>query len=529
MPGRLAIDFGTSNTRVALWDEVLEEAGTLAVPDVSVTARYEGPEGKTIEVPYVPSLISYAGKRLWIGKQVGDKGLLEAGTTFRWMKRYISNRLEIPRKVDGRSVKISEAGSEFLSRVLVYTTEAIDLGDEEVAFTVPVESFEHYQDWLIGVCESAGIPRYRLIDEASAAALGYGLKLKAGDAYMVFDFGGGTLDVSIVRMERTSVGGRRCSVLGKGGAEIGGTTIDKWLYQDFLAKNGKLPEDVRHVSGLLLLELERAKEALTVSERADIVVADPDTGEVLSAHYSRTAFEDLLEENGLFETIHATINRALSDARERGYDSDHIAEVLLVGGSSLIPSVRRAVRQVFGRRVSSHRPLDAVVLGAAAFVHGMDFYDHVQHEYALRYYNREKGEHDYLRIVLSGTPYPTDGHIREVMVSASYDDQEFLGLDIYEIGRKECFSLGDGPQLDLVFDPSGAARFQKREEPEIMSRFWINEKCPTFIEAHPRAKRGDKRFPVQFSVDGNKRLCVTVRDIRSGKILLEHHPLVKLT
>ncbi|MDQ7781341.1 MAG: Hsp70 family protein [Desulfomonilaceae bacterium] len=529
MAGRLAVDFGTSNTRVAVWDEALDEAGTVAVPDVSVTARYEDSERRTIEVPYVPSLVAYEGTRMWIGKQVADKGLLESGTTFRWMKRYISNRLEIPRKVDGRAVKISEAGSDFLTRVLVYAAEFIDLGDEEVAFTVPVEAFEHYQDWLIGVCEAAGIPRYRLIDEASAAALGYGVKLKAGDTYMVFDFGGGTLDVSIVRMESTSVGGRRCTVLGKGGAEIGGATIDKWLYRDFLEKNGKAPEDIRHVSGLLLLEVERAKETLTASDRADIVVADPDTGEVFSAHYSRSAFEDLLEENGLFETVHAVMNRALSDAGERGYEGDRIAEVLLVGGSSLIPSVRRAVRQVFGRRVSSHRPLDAVVLGAAAFVHGVDFYDHVQHEYALRYYDRETGEHDYLRIVPSGTPYPTDGPILDVMVSASYDDQEFLGLDIYEIGRKECFSCGEGPQLDLVFDPSGAARFQERQEPEVMSRFWMNEKCPTFIEARPKARRGDKRFPVQFSVDGNKRLCVTVRDKRSGKVLFDRHPLVKLT
>lgn len=529
MAGRLAIDFGTSNTRAAVWDEALGAARTLPIPDVSLTARYENSDEKSVEVPYVPSLIAYDGKHAWIGRQVSDRGLVQVPSTFRWMKRYIANRLEIPRKVNGRAVKFSEAGSDFLVRVLLYAAEAIDLGDEEVAFTVPVEAFEHYQDWLTSVCETAGIRRYRLLDEASSAALGYGVRIKAGEAYMVFDFGGGTLDVSIVRMEKSSTGGRRCSVLGKGGAEVGGSTIDNWLYRDLLAKNGKEPEDVRHISGLLLLEVERAKEALTASERADIAVADPDTGEVLTAYYSRTAFEDLLEENGLFETIHATVNRALADSTERGYDNDHVQSVLLVGGSSLIPSVRRAVRQIFGRRVKFHRPLDAVVLGAAAFVHGVDFYDHVQHDYALRYYNRQRGEHDYLMIVPAGTPYPTVGFIREVMVRASYDEQEFLGLEIYEIGRKECFSCGDGPQLDLVFDPSGAARFQKREEPEVMSRFWINEKSPTFIHATPKAKRGEQRFPVQFSIDGNKRLCVTVRDTRAGKILMEHHPLIKLT
>jgi molecular chaperone DnaK (HSP70) len=529
LAGKLAIDFGTSNTRAAVWDDALGRARTLSVPDVSLIANVKTSDDENVEVPYVPSLINYAGKRLWVGRQVRDRGLLDAQSTFRWMKRYIAGRLEIPRRVDGRSVRFSEAGADFLVRVLVYVSEYIDAGEEEVAFTVPVEAFEHYQEWMSKVCDQAGIKRYRFLDEASAAALGYGIQSREGNVYMVFDFGGGTLDVSIVRVEKNLSGSRRCTVLGKGGAEIGGTVIDQWLYKDLLAKNNKTPEDVRHISGLLLMEVERAKESLTFSENADITVADPETGEVINARYSRSAFEDLLEDNGMFESIQSTVNRALSDARERGYDSDHIEAVLLVGGSSLIPSVRRAARQMFGKKVKAHRPLDAVAQGAAAFLSGMDFYDHIQHDYALRYYNRDKGDHDFLMIVPAGTPYPTDGSVRRVTVSASHDDQEYLGLDIYEIGMKENLANGDGPQLDLVFDPSGAARFHKRQEPEVLSRFWVNEKCPTFIHAQPKAEKGRKRFPVEFAVDGNKRLCVTVRDLRSGMTLMKDHPLIKLT
>jgi hypothetical protein len=81
----------------------------------------------------------------------------------------------------------------------------------------------------------------------------------------------------------------------------------------------------------------------------------------------------------------------------------------------------------------------------------------------------------------------------------------------------------------LVFDPAGAARFQKREDPDIINRFWINEKCPTFIQAQPLARRGEKRFPVQFSIDGNKRLCVHVKDLNTGRVLFKDHPLIKLT
>jgi molecular chaperone DnaK len=525
---KLAVDFGTSNTRAAVWDEGLGEARSMAIPDVSRIAGLNGLDPTTEKIHYIPSLINYTGNQVWIGRQVEDKGLAESAGTFRWMKRYIANRLEIPRRVGDRSVKYSEAGADFLVRVLLFAADLVELGHEEVALTVPVEAFEHYQEWLARICDSAGIVRYRLLDEASAAALGYGITLRSGSVYMVFDFGGGTLDVSIVRMERNTSGARRCSVLGKGGAELGGTTIDNWMFRDLLAKNHKQPEEVRHISGLLLKEIERAKESLTNSESAEIVVVDPDTGEVLATSYTRSSFEDLLETNGLFEVLQASLNRAMGGAREKGFENEHIEAVLLVGGSSLIPSVRRAVRQIFGQRVQSHRPLDAVVLGAAAFLSGIDFYDHIQHDYSLRFYNRDQGRHDYLMIIPSGTPYPTDGPVRQVSVAASYDDQEYLGLEIYEVGRQECFVCGDGPQLDLVFDTSGAARFQKRDEPTLRSRFWINEKNPCFIQAQPKAKRGEKRFPVQFSVDGNKRLCVTVRDLATGKMLMKDQPIIKL-
>lgn len=532
MTGRLAIDFGTSNTRVALWDEGQGQARTLTIPDISHLMYYRDSNGTSVEVPGVPSLIHYTGTQSWIGRQVRDQGRLEAPTTFCWMKHYISDRLELPRQIDsGRTVTYSEAGGEFLTRVLAYAADAIGLGDEEIAFTVPVGAYEHYQDWLTRVCEAASIRRYRLLDEASAAALGYGAHIQANDVYMVVDFGGGTLDVSIVLMEGETVSGKRCRVLGKGDANIGGTTIDKWLYNDVLARANKQPEDVRHLSKLLLLEVERAKETLTSEDQAEVTVTDPYTGAVLSASYTRTRFEDLLEARGLFTTLQAAIDQALATADAKGYTREHIRTVLLVGGSSLIPCVRRAVRQLFGERVRYHRPLDAVALGGAAFVGGVDFYDHIQHDYALHYYNRDKGAYDYLVIVPAGTPYPSAQPIRQIIVKASHDEQKELGLDIYEVGQTPRADSGAATGFDLVFDPSGAARFQARDavDHEVASHFWVNEQCPTFIKAQPKARKGAGRFPVQFTIDGNKRLCVTVRDNLTGKVLLWDHPLIKLT
>jgi molecular chaperone DnaK (HSP70) len=528
MAGKLAIDFGTSNTRLALWDEAKKKAVPIAIPDLSLFFTQTDAEEGEISVPYIPSLIHYGKNRILIGKQVQDGSLIESASTFRWMKRYISNRLELPRRVEGRTISYSEAGAEFLSKILLYARDYAEWDDQDVAFTAPVEAFEHFQDWLAGICETAGIGSYHILDEASAAALGYGVHIQANDVYMVFDYGGGTLDVSIVKIEDKPSGGKRCRALGKGGVDIGGSLIDQWLFQDALKRNDKTPEDVLNLSGLLLTEAERTKEALTIRELAEITVADPRTGEVITADYTRMQFEDLLEENGMFSAMQGAIDHALAQARERGFEKEHIKAVLLVGGSSLIPCVGRSLRRQFGNCVKCHRPLDAVALGAAAFIGGVEFYDHIQHDYALRYYNREKGDYDYLVIVPAGTCYPTSDPIREITVKASHEDQEFLGLDIYEIGRMPGSSEDISRSLFLVFDSNGSARLTEMDEPEFVNRFWINEKCPTFIHARPPAQKGDRRFPVQFTIDENKRLCVTVRDNKNGKVLMRKHPVIKL-
>ena len=90
----------------------------------------------------------------------------------RWMKRYISHRSPIKVNFDDREITPYIAGQDFLRAVLISAAQEAALSDEEVGFSVPVEAFEHYENWLASVAEAAGMPRFRLIDEPSAAALG---------------------------------------------------------------------------------------------------------------------------------------------------------------------------------------------------------------------------------------------------------------------------------------------------------------------------------------------------------------------
>jgi molecular chaperone DnaK (HSP70) len=530
MPGRLAVDFGTSNTVAAVWDEARREGVTLRLPDYGTTLEAGGEP-----VFLVPSLIHYTdARRRWLGRQVHEHNVFESEATFRWMKRYIAHRNPVRRRLHGLEVSHADAGRDFLAAVLTFAAAELSLRGEEIALTVPVEAFEHYEDWLTGVAEAAALPRFRLIDEASAAALGYGAHIQPGHVYLVFDFGGGTLDVSVVLIEEEEAAavGRRCRVLGKAGLELGGMVLDGWLFQEVLRRNGRTEgdEDVRRLSRALLTECERAKERLSVEERAAVTVVDPSSGAVLGAEFSRGDFEELLDRHEAFTRIDATVRRALNLARERGYGEDSVRAVLLVGGSSLIPSVQKAVQRMFGReRVLLHRPLDAVARGAAAFVAGVDFYDHIQHDYAIRFVNPRKGEYDYRTLVKRGTPYPTSEPVARLAVKATYDGQAQLGIAIYELSERRAREAA-GP-MELVFDPSGAARVVAvaADEEERRSCFWINEQTPTFLVADPPASRGEARFEVEFGIDGNKRLLVTARDLATGRVTHRDYPVVKLT
>jgi molecular chaperone DnaK (HSP70) len=254
-----------------------------------------------------------------------------------------------------------------------------------------------------------------------------------------------------------------------------------------------------------------------------------ETGAVVAGDFTRSQFETLLDNNGAFKKINDTIKRAFKLAIEQGYDEDNIKAVLMVGGSSLIPSVQRLVKQRFGNeRVKLDRPMDAVARGAAAFVAGVDFYDHIQHDYAIRHVSPKTADYDYRIIVKSGTPYPSSEPIAQLTVKSTYEGQSQLGVAIFEIGEKR----GSSEQaVELVFDPSGAARIMNitADEAERRTRFWMNESTPTFLTADPPASQGESRFQVEFNIDGNKRLLITARDLRTSKLILKDYAVIKLT
>lgn len=528
MTGRLGIDFGTSNTVVTVWNESVSEGESLQLSDYG--RLQDAGAGRLIYI--IPSLIHFTEDfRELYGNQVLNRNLHSSNRSFQWMKRYICNRSPVERSLDGRRINYYDAGRRFLVEILKSAAATIGLEDEEVALTLPVEAYEDYADWLTRVAEEAGMHRFRLLDESSAAALGHRADMEPDDIYMIFDFGGGTLDISVVRFTAESdKAGKHCRILGKAGIELGGTIIDEWLYREVLRQNecsSDEPELI-DISRLILSECESMKERLSFQEHTELSVMNPETGRLLHMEMSRDSFEQVLDNNDAFALIDRTVRRALNETRERGFDDTSIQRVFMVGGCSQIPSIQKMLRRIFGQdKVVVTNPLDAVARGASAYVAGHGFKDYIQHDYTIRYVNPSSGQYEYRPLIKRGTPYPPRTAVCSITIKPAFDGQEKLGLPIFEIGSENTITK---PRFEIYFDSNGAARMQHSgQSVATTNRFWINETSPTFLKADPPGVRGVGRFKVSFAIDSSRRLLVTAVDLYTTQTVLKDYPAAKLT
>lgn len=537
MGEQLGIDFGTSNTVVAAWDELRRESVLLHIPALGQYSELPAvsPQQPTFaSVPVIPSLIHYASDgQLWLGSEVLKKNLASSDRTFSLIKRYIVNRSPVARCLNSQRISFYDAGRDFLLKIVQLAAAEIKTTKPKIAVSVPVESFEHYADWLSRVVESSGAGGFELIDEPSAAALGYGDQVESGRVCLIFDFGGGTLDVGVVLFERSLEPGfgRNCRIIGKAGRDIGGSTIDTWLMKDALRRNdhGWDDSDTERTAAGLLLQCRSAKEELSYSDYAKVHIVNPESGRVLSASWNRTEFEALLNEYKAADHIDRTLGRAIKSAEDRGYKNSDIDAILMIGGSSLIPFVRKTLTEIFGSdKIKLDRPLDAVARGAATFAAGVQIYDHIQHDYAIRWIDPQTGDYAYRVIVRRGTPFPTRYPVARVTIKATNPGQTELGLAIFEQGQREVDS--EKLDIELIFDASGQLRVipVTKDEQDRRSAFWVNEKSPTFLRACPPASRGEPRYAAEFSIDRQKRLLITARDLVTGRVTHREYPVIKL-
>jgi molecular chaperone HscA len=258
-----------------------------------------------------------------------------------------------------------EVSAEIL-KVLRCTAEKA-LADEIVGavITVPAYFDDAQRQATKDAARLAGIHVFRLLNEPTAAALAYGLETGAEGTYVVFDLGGGTFDVSVLKLTKGVF-----EVVATGGdSQLGGDDFDRLLAQAWLSANGLSPDRLEHSQWRTLLGLARSsKEALLeldsdTKEISEVFELDAQTR--LTLAISRKGFASLTME--LVERALAACRQTLQDARLNPSD---VQGVVMVGGSSRLLNVRLAVRHLFGDCLKDTIDPDQVVaLGAASQAH----------------------------------------------------------------------------------------------------------------------------------------------------------------
>ncbi|VAW80943.1 Chaperone protein HscA [hydrothermal vent metagenome] len=263
----------------------------------------------------------------------------------------------VPRiKTVGGNVSAIEVSAEIL-KVLKKQGEKTLGGDLAGAvITVPAYFDDAQRQATKDAAKLAGLEVLRLLNEPTAAAVAYGLDQGTEGVIVVYDFGGGTFDVSILRLHKGVF-----EVLATAGdAQLGGDDIDhaiaKWIHTESGTSDVTDPKFCRAV----LNEACNAKELLTQQESVNISVQLPDETSWQQA-LSREKFDSLIE--GLIKKTLIPCRRALRDA---GMRANQIENVVMVGGSTRVPRVRQKVADFFGvTPLTEHDPDKVVALGAA--------------------------------------------------------------------------------------------------------------------------------------------------------------------
>jgi molecular chaperone DnaK (HSP70) len=531
----IAIDFGTSNTIVTRWNAATQKPETLSFPELSIR-QSQNP-------PLIPSLLYVENAvvdQVIAGQAVRDRGLdlAQDPRFFRNFKRGIGSKVQgyLP-KLDDKTVSFEQVGHLFLERVVTAIRD-MPLPVDSLVFTVPVDSFETYRHWLGGVSQSLQVDRVQMLDEPTAAALGYGMADQ--ELLLVIDFGGGTLDLSLVKLAQHRQGTAKkplgfilkwgekqlaessgqvmktARVIAKAGQILGGSDIDHWLVDYFQTTQAVLP------SPLITRLVERLKIQLSLQTKVSEVYFNDQTFESYELELDRSQFEQILSEHQFFNRLDDSMTQVLQQARRQGIEHNDIHAVLLVGGTALIPAVQTWVQQYFNpENIRCNRPFEAIALGALQLDQGMQLQDFLYHSYGIRYWDRRQNCHSWHTLIQSGQAYPMAEPV-ELVLGASVENQPSIELIVGELGsdttsRTEVYFDGDR----LVTRAVGAG--QQQVQP-------LNDRegARSIARLEPLGFPGRDRVKVQFYVDEQRFLRITVDDILTAQTLIDRQPVVQL-
>jgi molecular chaperone DnaK len=371
----IGIDLGTTNSVVAVM-----EGG-----EPTVITNSEG--GRT-----TPSVVAFTkdGNRL-VGQVAKRQAVTNPENTVYSIKRFMGRRFDevseekkqVPYEVKaaGSDVRVLAGGKEYsppeisamiLQKMKQSAEDYLGQKVDKAVITVPAYFNDAQRQATKDAGRIAGLEVMRIINEPTAAALAYGLDKKKEEIIAVFDFGGGTFDISILEVGEGIVEVKSTN----GDTHLGGDDIDErlmeWITEEFKRDQGIDLSNDKMALQRLKEAAEKAKIELSTTMETEInlpfITADQSGPKHLVMKLTRAKFEQLIDE--ILQRLKVPVERAIEDAKKtiKGIDFDamKVNEVVLVGGSTRIPKVQEIVKGIFGKEPNkSVNPDEVVAVGAA--------------------------------------------------------------------------------------------------------------------------------------------------------------------
>ncbi|MBN1944010.1 MAG: molecular chaperone DnaK [Phycisphaerae bacterium] len=476
----------------------------------SVVAVMEGGEPKVLinqqGARTTPSVVGFTdkGERL-IGQPARHQQVTNPKNTVFSIKRFMGRRHNevaaeekmVPYGVIGgpsELVKVEAHGKQYtpqeISAMVLQELKKVAedyLGEpvDKAVITVPAYFNDSQRTATKEAGEIAGLKVERIINEPTAAALAYGLDKKKNEKVAVFDFGGGTFDISIL-----DIGDNVFEVLATNGdTHLGGDDLDELLIK-FIAEEFKRTEGIDLRSDAMALQrlkeaAEKAKCELSTAMEASInlpfITATQAGPKHLTMTLSRAKFEQLCAP--IFSRLVGPCKSCLSDSKLTGSDID---EVILVGGSTRIPKVREITKEIFGKEPNkSVNPDEVVAIGAA--VQGGIL----------------AGEVEEQMVLLDVTPLSLGVETLGGVMTKLIERNTTIPTE-----KKETFSTAADSQTEVTIHVLQGEREFARDN-RTLGQFNLT--------GLPPAPRGMPQIEVSFNIDANGILNVKAKDLATGK------------
>jgi molecular chaperone DnaK len=485
----IGIDLGTTNSCVAVM-----EGG-----EPKVIANEEG--GRT-----TPSIVAFtkSGERL-VGQVAKRQAITNPENTVYSIKRFMGRRMNevgdelkmVPYKVvsKGDNVGVMAQGKEYtapevsamiLQKLKKAAEDYLGQSVTEAVITVPAYFNDAQRQATKDAGKIAGLDVKRIVNEPTAAALAYGLDKKKDETIAVYDFGGGTFDISILEVGEGVIEVKSTN----GDTHLGGDNLDQrivdWLIGEFKSDTGLDLHAKGNEMALQRLKdaAEKAKIELSTAQESEInlpfITADASGPKHLVRNLTRAKLESLVDD--LLQKSVGPSQQALKDA---GVDASKIDEVVLVGGQTRMPAIQELVKKLFGKEPHKGvNPDEVVAIGAAvqAGVLSGDVKD---------------------LLLLDVTPLTlsieTQGGVATSMIARN---------TTIPTKKSETFSTAADNQTEVEVHVMQGERPMAAQN-RTLGKFKLG--------GIPTAPRGVPQIAVTFDIDANGILNVTAKDNATGK------------